>query len=410
MRIHIYARDFPISATAFGAGLEKAVHGLAGGLVHNGAQVTIVCNGPKTGSYVSEDGYEILCFSPPRNKGLSLSRDLEAYINGCKDPGLFVLNGAFNPTVYAVSRACERRRIPYFCWPHDPYHRALFRTRRHLKWPYWYLRERKLLMGATAIQVFSSRQAQWLHKLGISTPTLEIVNGYGVADVLPDSMLEWRLEGPAKLLFLGRFDYYNKALDVLLEAFATVANQIDACLTLQGPDWGDLETLKRRAQSLGLHDDRVQFREPDFTRTSAQIIADHDVLLLPSRYEGFAMASIEAMCAARVLMVSDINGISEHVRRSRSGVVVTPDIQSVKAGLLDLLSSRSKWKQMGISGRNYALKHFQWNHIGAEVLSRYSHLVAERGGPHTIPGAAAFLASAPPHIRSGNARHRPFCC
>lgn len=384
MRVHIYTREFPMPGTGFGAGLTKAVHGLAGGMVRNGARVTLLCNGPVPSKSVADDGYEILRFEQVRNRGLSIPRDLPDYMRTCKEPGIFLLNGAFNPAVYAISRACLKSKIPYVCWPHDPYHPELFRTRKYLKWPYWYLRERRLLGDADAIQVLSDRQEGWLRDLGVQTPTFEIANGCMSEDVLPAEKLQWSSDGPAKLLFLGRFDYYNKAIDVLLDAFAAIYRETDACLTLQGPDWGDLDAMKRRARNLGLDESRVQFKKPDFTRSAGEIMADHDAFILPSRFEGFALASLEAMCAGRVLLVSDVNGISNHVVRSGCGMVVTSNIESVKNGLRQLLSRRSEWKAMGLAGRNYALSKFKWDSIAEKVLLEYTQILTNRRTTHAV--------------------------
>src|SRR5450432_1118045 len=165
-----------------------------------------------------------------------------------------------------------------------------------------------MLKQARAVQVLDFRHAEWLRALGVHTPIIEVLNGYAPEDVRPESALEWRSEGRARLLYLGRIDYHNKGLDILLDAFSQLNGQIDAQLTLQGPDWGDLAAMIRRAGKLGLGD-RVQFRQPDFDKPSAEISSEHDVFLLPSRFEGFGLSALEAMLAGRVLMVSNVAGI-----------------------------------------------------------------------------------------------------
>jgi glycosyltransferase involved in cell wall biosynthesis len=375
MKINLYARDFPITGEQFEGGLVKAVHGLASGFAQNGADVNIICHARQEGSRLAPAGYQIHGFkrTPTAPLGLSLSSRLRQYIEDCDGSDVFVLNGVFNPDTYAVSRACSNRKISYFSWPHDPYSQQLFAKRRYAKWPYWYLRDRPMLRKARAIQVFDARHTERLRVLGVCTPTIEIPNGVDPVDVLPDSQLCWRESGPAKLIFLGRIDYYNKALDVLIDSFAAIGASRDARLTVQGPNDGDLEMLQLRAARLGLDEDRLVFKAPQFDRSAAEILSEHDVFILPSRFEGFALAALEAMVAGRVLMVSEINGIAKHVRAAGCGVVVTPDVESVKDGIHQLLDKRPHWKEMGMAGREYALTNFRWECIAAELMVHYAH-------------------------------------
>ncbi|MNC85551.1 D-inositol-3-phosphate glycosyltransferase [compost metagenome] len=121
---------------------------------------------------------------------------------------------------------------------------------------------------------------------------------------------------------------------------------------------------------------KVAFRAPDYRRSSPRIIADHDVFCLPSRFEGFGLAALESMLAARVLLVSEIAGIARHVRASDCGVVVKPTTASVAEGLAALLQRRSEWREMGLRGRRYALANLQWKNIAASALRHYERLAA----------------------------------
>jgi glycosyltransferase involved in cell wall biosynthesis len=366
----------------------KAVHGLSAGFVANGARVTVLCDGPDTSMVHHPAGYDIRCFAYPSasTSKRTIPAALIRHIEQCDDPGIFLLNGVFNPSVYLVSRVCHRNGIPYIVAPHDPYHPSIFGTNRHLKWPWWYLREKPMLCQARAVQVLDFRHAEWLRALGVHTPIIEVLNGYAPEDVQPLEVLSWREQGSPRLLYLGRIDYHNKGLDILLDAFAQMKEQTDATLTLQGPDWGDRAAMVRRAQRLGLGD-RVQFRDPDFNKASALIAADHDVFLLPSRFEGFGLSALEAMLAARVILVSDVAGIAPHVRASHCGVVISTDVAHVRSGLLELLGMRSRWKEMGLAGRDYALANLRWEQIAAHTLEHYRTMLE--------PGAARHPRSAP---------------
>lgn len=367
----------------------KAVHGLAAGFVRNSARVTVLCDGQQDSVVHSPAGYEIRCYKYSGRLAGQNSDGLQRYIAECDDPGVFLLNGAFNTSVFFVSRLCRRYGIPYIVAPHDPYHPTIFVTNWHLKWPYWYLREKPMLQQARAVQVLDLRHAEWLRAWGIHTPVVEVLNGYAPQDVLPETQLGWRLAGPVRFLYLGRFDSHNKGLDILLDAFARLHEQsrIDARLTLQGPDWGDRDAIIRRAARLGLGD-RVQFKQPEYDKPAAQIAAEHDVFLLPSRFEGFGLSALEAMLAARVLLVSDVAGIAPHVRASGCGVVVAADVEQVQSGLMQLLEMRSQWQEMGMAGRRYALVNLQWDQIAQRALVNYRAILKTRPDRLPVPAPA----------------------
>src|SRR5689334_9985017 len=110
MRVHVYLREFPAAGDKLISGMIKAVHGLAAGFVANGARVTVLCDGPSSSVVQHASGYDIRCFT---YRSASSSRreippGLVRYIDDCDDPGIFLLNGVFNPNVYLVSRVCRR--------------------------------------------------------------------------------------------------------------------------------------------------------------------------------------------------------------------------------------------------------------------------------------------------------------
>ena len=369
MNVALYLRDFPPLGDRITGGMEKAVHGLAAGLVRCGATVVVLCEGAEDQRRRAEAGYEIRCFA----------NGLASYLQDSTRPDLFILNGMFNAGVYRFSRLLHRAGIPYIVAPHDPYHPSVFRTRRHLKWPYWYLRERPMLRRALAVQVLDERHGQWLRRLGVGTNVIEVINGVAPEEVMPELDLRWREAGPPQFHFLGRLDTHNKGLDILIDAFASIAAETDAVLSIQGQDWGDRPALERRVARLSLSG-RIRLVAPDYTAPSSQLIARHDVFCLPSRFEGFSLAALEAMLAGRVVLVSDVAGIAPHVQACGCGVVVPAEVQHVSAGLRQLLGLRAQWKEMGLAGRRYALDHLQWDRIAANALRTYELMVPAMRG------------------------------
>jgi len=379
VHVTLYLKHFPATGMPLNDGTSRAVDGLAAGLVENGVRVTVLCESHERASILSDRGYGIECFVNTKPyRTFALAPELERYIidNIARSRGVCLINGMFHPSVYAMGRFLRRHGVPYVMVPHDPYDPVVFRRNPHLKWPYWYLFERRLLRSARAVQVFDEQHGAWLPRLGVHTRVIHTENGIAPSSVPAESELTWRaVHEPAHLMFLGRIDAYNKGLDILLDAFAQVAPQADLRLTFQGPDWGDRARLEKRAAA-GATPEKVRFLAPDYARASPRLIADHDIFCLPSRFEGFGLSALEAMLAGRVLLVSERAGIARHIRASECGLTVEPTPSGVANGILALLRRRAEWREMGLAGRRYALANLQWKSIASAALAQYEGLVA----------------------------------
>ncbi|NJN86710.1 MAG: glycosyltransferase [Leptolyngbyaceae cyanobacterium SL_7_1] len=379
MNLYLYLRHFPPQGDRFNEGLTKAVHGLASGLVECGASVTVLCEASATETSVHQSaaGYKIHCFVQPiqHRPSFTLSPELRQFLRQLDRPSLVILNGILHPSVYAMSRLLRRQKVPYIIAPHDPYNPAIFKKNAHLKLPYWYLLEKRMLNRARAVQVLDPRHEQWLRQLGVHSAVIATPNGFATEDVVVEAEAGAIDRDPVRLFFLGRIETYNKGLDLLLDAFAQVKQQHPVQLTLQGPDWGDRATLEAQAAQLGMAE-HVTFLPPDYDKSPALLAAHHDIFCIPSRFEGFSMAALEAMLAGRVLLVSEIAGIAPYVQASDCGVVVQPTVEGIRQGIGELLQRRSQWHAMGQRGRWYALEHLQWDKIAATALKHYQQLVS----------------------------------
>ncbi len=392
MRLWIFNREFPPAGEQYNTGVIKAVHGLAAGLAQTGMDVTILCENAEASVHTASAGYTVRCFANPKhNKAYSrLSDGLRDFIAAADYPVVALLNGIFNPSVYRMSRELKKADIPYVAAPHDPYHPEIFRRRRLTKTVYWHLFESKLLRQAKAIQVLDLRHTQWLRRLGIATPVIECQNGFFLEDLEAIPEPTWDEHTTTQLLFLGRIDTHNKGIDLLIEAFKGVNDAHQAThLTIKGPDWGDRQRVVDMIASGGL-EDRITLEGPTYDTRSTVIIAKHDIFCLPSRFEGFGLSALEAMLAGRVLLVTDIAGISPHVRNSDCGVVVDPSTASVRQGILDLLGRQSEWKAMGLRGRQYAIEHLRWEKIADKVGKEYQAMLpAVAKGAQPVESARA---------------------
>ncbi|MFM2432373.1 MAG: hypothetical protein RLZZ511_3587 [Cyanobacteriota bacterium] len=392
MHVYLYSKFFPVAPAPIRDGIVKAMHGLAAGFVANDTTTTILSEGPQAATTRTDAGYVHHCFKT-RYPGQSwhLSPDLQQFIQThITDRDLVILNGGFHLSVYALARFLLQRGIPYIVAPHIAYDPPMFQKSPYLKYPYWHLLERRLLQHAAAIQVLDQRQAIHLQQRRIHTPIVAVPNGFDRHELMPcpprtpdNRISDNRIPDNCipdnctiKLLFFGRLSLAIKGLDLLLQAFAQLPRSPDTPnlrLTLQGHDAGDLKSLQQLSHQLGLRDE-VEFLPPDYHTPASTLMGNYDIICLPSRSEGFGLSALEAMLAGRPVMVSSVAGIAPYVEASGGGIVVSPDAQSIQAGLQFLFKSREQWSEMGQNGRQYAIDNLSWPTIAQTALAAYREL------------------------------------
>ncbi|MDZ4141372.1 MAG: glycosyltransferase [Methylotenera sp.] len=373
---YLYLKNYPNTGLPIVTGTIKAVHGLASGLTTCGVNVTVICEGKQNSSVKTVSGYEIRCFDRSEvTSPFSIPKQLKFFLaNITKDNSLVILNGIFNPAIYGVARFLNVQSINYILAPHGMYHPETFKKNSFLKWPYWFCCERYILNHAKAIQLLDINGSKYLEKLGIKTPIISVPNGFFDKDVISAEKLEWRSDGIVKILFFGRIDIHTKALDVLIEAISVLRKSVNFELTIQGPDWGDEKSKLVKLVKKFNVEDVVKFAEPEYDMPASEVISKYDIFCMPSRHEGFGLSALEAMLAARVLLVSSSTGIATHVSNSGCGVVIEPNVVSITEGFKSLIGKKSSWKSMGLAGREYALNALHWDKIAKNALVEYTGL------------------------------------
>jgi glycosyltransferase involved in cell wall biosynthesis len=122
-----------------------------------------------------------------------------------------------------------------------------------------------------------------------------------------------RLDGPVRLLFVGRLSP-RKGADVAVEVLHELRSRgVDARLTLAGSTFDGYEwfeaQLRDTVRVAGLTD-RVRYA--GFVPDVWPVLAEADVVLVPSVLdESFGNAAVEAVLAARPVVVSDLRGLRE---------------------------------------------------------------------------------------------------
>lgn len=251
------------------------------------------------------------------------------------------------------------------------------------KRPYYGLVESRVLAGAAVLIASNPREAEIARRRWPDTPVEALP---GIVDV---ERMRTRVDGDLRarfgiaarsplVLFVGR-NHPVKGLDLLIEAFRDVAARIpDARLMVAGPDErgtsGDLEAAIRSA---GIAD-RVTLA--GLLSEDDKVLAYHqaDVVVMPSRQEGFGQVAAEAMSAGRAVIVTNECGIAPLVAEAGAGVVVPVDSGAIGRAISDVLSDASARSRYERAAASFAAARFAGDVIARRMLDLYERAVSTR--------------------------------
>jgi glycosyltransferase involved in cell wall biosynthesis len=193
---------------------------------------------------------------------------------------------------------------------------------------------------------------------------------------------------------IGRLSV-EKGIDIFLRAAARVAGEFPSAKFVvvgEGADRDKLELLidelkiRGNVSMLGRRDDMPA------------IYASLDVMVSSSRQEGLPMAILEGMASGLPLVATAVGEVPTVVTDGRSGVLVPPeDVESLAAGILDLLQNSAKRLRLGAAAKQLIKEEYSAERMTADYLRVYAEAIGSvKMGRGTLVESSA--------VHQGNAK------
>lgn len=114
-----------------------------------------------------------------------------------------------------------------------------------------------------------------------------------------------------------------------------------------------------------------------FRQDMPAVLAETNIVCLPSYREGLPKALLEAMAAGLPCVTTDVPGCREAVRDGENGWLVPPrDSAALAQALLRLIQDPGLCRQMGLRGRERVLAEFSSSLICRQTLKVYQELLS----------------------------------
>ena len=191
-----------------------------------------------------------------------------------------------------------------------------------------------------------------------------------------------RRSGPAELLFVGRLEYEKGVHDAIAALPRIRRAHPGTTLTIAGEgtqqDWLVEQARKHRVLKATRFVGRLDHEE--------LLAALHraDAAVLPSHYEPFGLAALEAAAAGTPLVTSNIGGLGEAVINGETGMSCPPrDVTRLAKAVNAVLDDPTAAQRRARAARERLTSDFDWHTVADETAQVY--LAAKRRERQPLP-------------------------
>ena len=183
------------------------------------------------------------------------------------------------------------------------------------------------------------------------------------------------------ILSLGRIDVYQKGLDDLVNAFDRMAECLpDVRLFIAGSGMSSQVEILRGLVEQARHKDRIELLGQVDQHKAAKLMRGALLVAIPSRYEGWPLAALEAGAVGVPVVGSNIVGVRDAAPQFPAGhgeLVGPGDIAGLSRALYKLASNRKLRIDMASRGSKWA-RGFSWDLLAEEQMRFYLGLLGKK--------------------------------
>ncbi|MET9497144.1 glycosyltransferase [Streptomyces sp. NPDC006552] len=358
-------------------GVARVVADLVRGQLAAGMTVSVAC--PASGSLprlLASSGCALLTWEASRSPGKGLVREgrrLAAVVARVR-PDLIHAHSA---KAGLITRLVVRGRVPTVFQPHAWSFEAVrgVPARLALHW------ERLGARWAARLVCVSRAEQRTGTGRGIAAEWRLVPNGVDLRrfhPAAPDDAPRDRDGAGPLVVCVGRL-CRQKGQDLLVQAWRDVLRELPRArlvLVGDGPQEQELRTMAPRAVHFaGAVDDPVPWYRAA------------DLVVMPSRWEGIALAPLEAMACGSPVLLTDVAGARESLPAPLAEACVVPpeDPAALARALVRLLRDPEGLRAHGRAAHRHVHAHHDVRHTAAAVAEVYGELLGLETTAHREP-------------------------
>jgi glycosyltransferase involved in cell wall biosynthesis len=181
------------------------------------------------------------------------------------------------------------------------------------------------------------------------------------------------------LLYYGRFDVFQKGIDVLLDAMSILVRDRPN-LTLKVAGRGkDAQRIAGMIAERGLQRSVELIANPTNDAVHA-LLAGALAMVMPSRFEGFGMVAAEAMAAGVPVVAAGVDAVPDVVGADGGVLVPREDAAATAHAITALLDAPGRRAALSASARIRA-RRWSWDEVARDHLAWLNRISEGRTSP-----------------------------
>ncbi|MDZ8050824.1 MAG: glycosyltransferase family 4 protein [Aulosira sp. ZfuVER01] len=285
-------------------------------------------------------------------------------------PDIVHLHSIFNPKQASLSKKLVKKKIPYVVTPHAMLFPPHLKRNWLKKYIYFLFLEKPRLAQAAAITFMTPREGKLLRDL--------LPNFSGELRLITNPVDAGTNEKPWKgnldkkrLVYLGRFDFIAKGIDILIEIACCLPQDIEVHL------YGLInEKFTKNLKKFCLKPPaNIYFHPPVYGVEKAQVLSEASLYIQTSRSEVFGLSIANAMHLGLPCAVANTLNIADLFREQNLGLVLPSNPQEAADYLTEILQKPDLLWYWSKQGKSYAQENFQPYKVASQYLALYKDVL-----------------------------------
>ncbi len=207
---------------------------------------------------------------------------------------------------------------------------------------------------------------------GGTAAALRAMNSSAGIEVIGNGLDPQALEIEPRLgrdvVYLGRLELPGKGLDLLLDAWTRIHQQVEGDLVIVGSGPNE-EIFREMVQDSGCGE-RVRFEGWLQGAKKFAMLSNARLVVIPSRQETFGLVAIEALATGTPVIAFDIPCLREVIPVGSGWLVEPFDTVALATEIARRYNQPERLKAAGTEGRRFAAR-FDWDALAARQATAY---------------------------------------